>query len=188
MRRNTISLQTTILSWSLEFITGFLMLMNLLFRIDDENALFRILVPLDITLCTVVVPISYIVKTEDVKKSIVNTGWWTHFKTLLCTRNMRVVPAENVEMNAFARDGVVNVEGLGDEPQLQQRQHEPRIQLAELPDDDENWWMRINLFDDDDLVATGQNSTSKSVEQQGINRVNEVDDDDALIDTEQNCA
>jgi hypothetical protein len=50
MRRNTIGLETTILAWIMEFVAGFLMLINILFAIDEEYSLARIIIPLEITL------------------------------------------------------------------------------------------------------------------------------------------
>ena len=149
MRKNTISLQTTILVWIIEFVTGIVMLINILFAIDEEYSLARIIIPLDITLCNVVVPGTYILKTDDVKKVIVDGGWWRFLRKFLCFRNTRIAPADNFEMNAPANSDAASIEGRDPEPQNQKMQHGINLP-PELPDDDENWWMRINLFDDDD--------------------------------------
>ena len=167
MRRNTISLQTTILAWIIEFITGFVMLINILFAIDEEYLFARIIVPLDITLCNVVIPASYILKTDDVKKVIVDRGWWRFLRKLLCFRNTRITPADNLEMHAPANADAVNIERRSPEPQNLKMEHASNIPKVDFSDDDENWWMRINLFHDDDNVDSEQEQKEPGKEKEG---------------------
>ena len=158
MRRNTVSLQTTVLAWIIEFGTGLLMLINILFSIDKEYSVARIIIPLDITLCTVVIPFSYILKTDNVKKVIVDSGWWKCLQNFICFRHTRIAPAENFKMNAPTNFNAVSGERQDPEQQNQRMQHANDLPPIELPEDGENWWMRIDLFDDDDSVETEENS------------------------------
>jgi hypothetical protein len=71
-------------------------------------------------------------------------------------------------MNDPDNADAVNVEAGEPEPQNQPAQYEVNLPPVELPDDDENWWMRINLFVDDDPVETEQNGTKTDSEQEKI--------------------
>ena len=117
------------------------MLASYLLSSLDEDIFFRIFMPLDITLCSIIIPSCYIVKTEQVKKIISVRGWWRSFTDLVPSYRVRVLPVENVQLNE-------NVEGnheLEQGPQAQQIQRNP---TPHVDQDDELWWMNIDLFDD----------------------------------------
>lgn len=112
------------------------MLVNLLFHIDNNNELYRVFLPLDILLCTTVVPSTYILKTDEVRRVITDVGWWRLSRNLYPFPNVRIVPAENLEMHNLPNANVINNEELDLEGQN---------------NEDENWWMNIDLLEDDSL-------------------------------------
>ena len=103
--------------------------------------------PIDITLCSIVIPICYIVKTEQVKKIVVSRGWWRYFTDFLPSCRARVLPAENVQLNCMPNENVVGNQEL--EQGLQEQQIQ-RTLAHPVDQDDERWWMNIDLFDEED--------------------------------------
>ena len=75
--RNRISLQLNILSWFLEFITGVLMATDYMFAFSDSEFYDKMywFIALDTFLCGVLVPCSYILKTEEITKLLYTIGW-----------------------------------------------------------------------------------------------------------------
>ena len=95
-RRYTISIKMTIISWSLELVTGGISLVNtLIFGHDDSLEIAtQILVAVHVFLYFVVIPSSYLLNTEIFKNRIVEQGWTSAIPT--DKRNSRIDPIENV--------------------------------------------------------------------------------------------
>ena len=94
-RRYTISIQMTMTSWSLEFLSGIIALVNtLIFGHDDSlEIVTQVLVFIHVFLYFIVIPGSYLLNTEDYKNSIVEKGWGNILSC--CLHHKRVVPAQN---------------------------------------------------------------------------------------------
>ena len=109
-RRNTISLSLGFLSWFLEFITGSFLMIDYVIHVINNEGGSNILILLDIFLCAVLVPSTYIFKTEAFKEALFNDGclqvatnlFQSVFKFLpiegISCCKARVDPAEEIEM------------------------------------------------------------------------------------------
>ena len=77
-RKHTIGIQITVLSWFLELIGGsIIMARYLLFQNQDNKDEWtdRILALLDIALCLIPIPLSYLLNDEAIKLAIQAKGW-----------------------------------------------------------------------------------------------------------------
>ena len=115
-RTKTINLQMTVISWSLEFVAGFIVLLQLVDRIKS----FEIQIPLAIFTMVfnfIIIPSTYLLNTTFYKAFIVTQGWWKWFRTLISSNqaastnqvalepninpnsrlNSKVVPSKNVD-------------------------------------------------------------------------------------------
>ena len=148
-RQDKIGIQTNILAWSVEFLTGLIMLVNYLLGIDLGNKLYRIFVPIDTILCTIVIPACYLFKTERVRKSIYNNGWIEVFTRSFLSRFSRTSPSQDIPMNQVPNNANVlnNVHEPVPEGNLIDRIYHNNQEQD--PNSDENWWMKIDLFDDE---------------------------------------
>ena len=85
----------TVLSWSLEFILGCAIMVDyFFFGMTQSNDHKWLLIP-NIFLCSVVIPSSYVLKTEAMKKIVMKKGWWKFGTGFFPVRNSRVVPIED---------------------------------------------------------------------------------------------
>ena len=148
-KQDTISLQITILAWSVEFIAGiitiFIFLMST--RLDDYTESF---VSVDYILSTIVTPACYLIKTENVRRMLYSLGWNKFFLDLFPHRNFRVAQAQDVEMNVLPNSPASDDNDLQDPEPIQQP---PPLESMETSynENDENWLMRIDLFEDNGL-------------------------------------
>ena len=85
----------TVTSWSLEFVTGVILLVNtLIFGHDDSlEIVTQILVFIHVFLYFIVIPGSYLLNTEDYKNMVIEKGWRTII--FCCRHRNRVVPVSN---------------------------------------------------------------------------------------------
>ena len=92
--RQKVSLQISILSWMVEFITGALIMLDYLLAISDSDFYDWMcwLVALDVFLCGVVIPSAYILNTEVIKQYLYNFGWMMTFKKLFSRNDAIVLP------------------------------------------------------------------------------------------------
>ena len=97
-RQNTTSMHLTALAWFIEFITGGIMLLNYLLGIDEEEDFYRFFLPLDIFLCSVMIPTCYVLKSDQIKEIINNDGWRRVFRDLLSSISS-IFPKTEVEPN-----------------------------------------------------------------------------------------
>ena len=74
----------SIISWSLEFITGGLVMCCLLY-IDDIDGASRSLIVVDVFLCSILIPSIYVLKSDSIKEVIITRGWLPPFINLLPT-------------------------------------------------------------------------------------------------------
>ena len=93
--RQKVSLQISILSWMVEFITGALIMLDYLLAISDSDFYDWMcwLVALDVFLCGVVIPSAHVLNTENVKEFLYGSGWMKTFKKLCCKNDSRVSPS-----------------------------------------------------------------------------------------------
>ena len=145
-RQNTISLQLTILAWSMEFITGGVN--YLLFAVDDDEELYRIFLPLDVFLCSVMIPSCYVFKCDQIKKVITNEGWWkplrdAFIRLKIAFQREAVSSNQSLEMNVLSNAKPKDIHPI------EQDSNKYHIHTQHEGDDDENWLMRIDIFEED---------------------------------------
>ena len=94
-RRYTISIQNTITSWIVEFITGIIALVNAFFFAHDASLEIttQIFVGIHVFLYFIILPGSYILSTEVYKNLIFENGWGNIFSCR--KRRSQVVPSQN---------------------------------------------------------------------------------------------
>ena len=147
-QKEIVGLQTNFLAWMVEFVTGLIMLLNFLLGLDLDNNLFRIFLPIDIILCSVVIPGCYVFRTEEFRDKIYNIGWNNILFVFHNHRERRVSPTQEIQIQQIpaAKPTPKNDtrELVGEEHQPNQICHSSGYQEPE----DENWWMRIQLFDE----------------------------------------
>ena len=90
-KRQVINLQMAVIAWSLEFISGLLLLIYWFLSEDKNHQLALIMI--DILLRFIVIPGSYLLNTEVNKALIVAEGWWKSLRTTF--RSNKVQPSNN---------------------------------------------------------------------------------------------
>ena len=92
-KQNKVSIQMTVLSWSLEFLTGLLSMSAMyLARNEDTNVdVIAVIVVIDTSLNFILIPSTYVFNNEMNKTVIMAEGWWKIFPS--CFRSNRVHPA-----------------------------------------------------------------------------------------------
>ena len=104
-RTNIIGIQTSILAWVVEFVTGSLVWMDLIFGFTARKSWERVFISVaDLFLFSVVQPFAYIIKTRKVKDLISNGGWYNTLRGFLTLDSKQVSPAEVIEMNPVVND------------------------------------------------------------------------------------
>ena len=101
-RKTTIGMQTTTMSWALEFLAGFILILTyILVEERDEFTDFMILLPV-VFLNFILIPSSYLMILERYKQQIVEHGWLESFRILVRNRNS-VNPSrnENLELQSI---------------------------------------------------------------------------------------
>lgn len=78
-RRNIINLHMTIISWSLEFISGGITMCYYLLSIDGKDSGWTMLMPLEMFLYSILISGSYLLRSESVKETIISKGWFAPF-------------------------------------------------------------------------------------------------------------
>ena len=162
-RTHTINLKMTIIAWTLEFTSGCLLLLEVLFNqlnihdVADDSVWLRISYTLDTILCSIVIPSSYILKSDEVKKVVILEGWNKPFIWSLPKCKARVAPTQNLNMEVIPN------------AQPENRAVHAHPDTNGEQEDDEAWLRRIDLFDEEPKSAL---TTQGNVEQ--ILRVNPV--------------
>ena len=147
-RLEIVGLQTNVLAWAVEFVTGLIMLLNFLLGIDVDNNLFRIFLPVDITLCCVVIPCCYVFKTQIFRSKIYNMGWNKIFFGASIHRKGRVSPGQELQMHELPT-AKSDPENETREPVCEENEPKRTCQNSQdQEDEDEHWLMRIQLFDE----------------------------------------
>ena len=90
-KRQVINLQMAVIAWSLEFISGLLLLIYWFLSEDKNHQLALIMI--DILLRFIVIPGSYLLNTEVNKALIVAEGWWKSLRTTF--RSNKIQPSNN---------------------------------------------------------------------------------------------
>ena len=92
------SLQLSVLSWSIEFVTGCLMLID--YSLGLSNDIFNVWTyvhPLvDIFLSGVVIPSAYVLKSDLFREFLYNFGWLRTLRKLLGLKDSAVVPRHEI--------------------------------------------------------------------------------------------
>ena len=85
LKRNTISIHLSLISWAIEFLTG-IFVMIAFFAIVDGDLYYWInwFLPLDMFLCSVLIPSTYVFKTESFRELIFNSGWLNPIRSQFC--------------------------------------------------------------------------------------------------------
>ena len=93
-RKARVSIQMTVLSWSLEVISGIISFL-LIFAVsrDDKLEPFAMfLIALNLCLYFIFVPVSYLVNTEVLKALVLARGWFNLSKSIIISPFIRRSP------------------------------------------------------------------------------------------------
>ena len=92
------SLQLSVLTWSIEFVTGCLMGIDYGLGLSDGTLYnWMYVYPLiDITLSGVIIPSAYILKSESFREFLYSFGWINAIRKLLGAKNSRVAPENGI--------------------------------------------------------------------------------------------
>ena len=100
------SLQLSVLSWSIEFVTGCLMLID--YSLGLSNDTFHIWMyvhPLvDIFLSGVVIPSAYVLKSDLFREFLYNFGWLRTLRKLLGIKESTVAPNDEESRVALSHE------------------------------------------------------------------------------------
>ena len=155
-RQDTISLQMTIFAWAMEFISGLFTVSFALLRLlpspPDGPIIYSIMFTIDYISSTILVPGCYIIKTESVKQKVYSLGWYQFCRDLLPRPNEVVPQSQNLEGSAASNGVELGKNHAEDLPNLIPLQPSEGMQ-ALSSDNDENWLMRIDLFDGLEMKA-----------------------------------
>ena len=88
-KRNRISIHLSLISWAMEFVTGIIVMIAYLGAIADGDSYYWInwYLPLDMLLCSVLIPCTYVFKTEYFRNLIFNSGWLNSLRNQFCVRS-----------------------------------------------------------------------------------------------------
>ena len=100
-RKTTIGMQTTTISWALEFLGGLILILAyILVEERDQSTDFVVLLPV-VCLNFILIPASYLMILERYKQQILEQGWFDSFRILICNHNS-VEPSRNVNLELQA--------------------------------------------------------------------------------------
>ena len=87
-KRNRISIHLSLISWAMEFVTGIIVIIAYLGAIADGDSYYWInwFLPLDMLLCSVLIPCTYVFKTESIKNLIYISGWLNSIRNHFCLK------------------------------------------------------------------------------------------------------
>ena len=99
-RDQVIGIQTTALSWSVEFASGGLVLLDVFFGLSGRDTWERTIIPaIDMLFCSIIIPCTYVVKSESIRDMLSDKGWSLSFRECLHLRTDTVNPQDNIQMN-----------------------------------------------------------------------------------------
>ena len=91
-RKKTINIQMTCISWSLEFVSGLIGMLQLVTQMKSAS-IFLPLAVFSTLLNFIIIPTTYLLNTELCKAFIFAQGWWKAFRILVSSN--RVAPSQN---------------------------------------------------------------------------------------------
>ena len=91
----TVNIQMSVMTWSIEFITGFLLMMN--FTMSDNITIIIIISFIDVVMTFVLIPGAYILNTEVMKRRVIENGWFRSLRSV--SSSGRIEPAANEAAN-----------------------------------------------------------------------------------------
>ena len=95
-----IGLQTNVLSWSVEFVTGGIVWIDIIFSFSAKQSWEQVFITVtDVFLFAVIQPCTYIIKTREVKDQLSNQGWNNTLRKFLGLKTIQISPPEAIEMN-----------------------------------------------------------------------------------------
>ena len=100
-RTQAINLQMVVIAWSLEFISG-LLVMVFWFFVDDKNDQLALIL-IDILLRFVIIPGSYLLNTEVSKALVVAEGWWKSIRVSFSSNKIQPINNQDVEIKMELR-------------------------------------------------------------------------------------
>ena len=155
-RQDTISIQMTFFSWLIEGLTGAIQILYV-YNWADNGRQYGIIFLVDLTFCSIIVPGCYLVKTESIKQKLYSQGWYKCIINSLPQQNVKVVPAHELIIKESCIDRRspyrMNLQTHNSRigPNLNNNSSPPESMIA-CDDNDENWLMRIDLFDNERLL------------------------------------
>ena len=146
----------TFFSWLIEGLTGAIQILYV-YNVADNGRQYTIIFLVDLTFCSIIVPGCYLVKTESIKQKLYSQGWYKFIITSMPQQNVKVVPAHDL----IIRESCINRKSP-DRMELPKHNTEagPHSKncssapesMIDWDDKDENWLLRIDLFDDERLL------------------------------------
>ena len=158
-RISTISLQVTILVWFVEcFASILLVVTNLVYGCHTS----WIMMIWDSTIWHVIIPACYLIKTEETKAKLYRLGWFKFFTNLLPYKNKEADSTDDEDGHTSPnRPPLVN-DCSGNELG-QDLEQNLRVQMQVVDEDDENWILKINLFDEQGSQSTEREKKNKAL-------------------------
>jgi len=99
-RQDLIGIQMTVISWSFEFISGILVLIDVSFAHSEKETWgSNTIATIGLFLYCIIIPGTYLLKTENLKNIIFKKGWSEPLREFFHLGANRVVPNENIQMN-----------------------------------------------------------------------------------------
>ena len=165
-RVSTISLQVTILVWFVEcFASILLVVTNYVYGCHTS----WIMMIWDSTIWHVMIPACYLIKTEETKAKLYKLGWFKFFANLLPYKNREADSTDDEDEHPKPnRPQMVNNcyrHELG-----QGIAQNSRVQVHVVDEDDENWILKINLFDEEGSQSTKRDNENKALLNPGRSR------------------
>ena len=102
-RKKTINIQMTFISWSLEFVAGLFVILQLMagwLRLVTQlqtAKIFLSLILLSVFLNFVIIPGTYLLHTDICKAFVISQGWWKSFRTLFSLNRAAPIQNEGLE-------------------------------------------------------------------------------------------
>ena len=143
----------TFFSWLIEGLTGAIQILYV-YNVANSERQYRTIFLVDLTFCSIIVPGCYLVKTDSIKQKLYSQGWYKFLINSVPQQNVKVVPAhELIRRESFKDRRSLYLMELPKynskrEPNLNNCSSSPESIIA-CDDNDENWLMKIDLFDDE---------------------------------------
>ena len=98
-RARDIGIRISLIAWSIEFISGGLIILDETLGISKNGTLYMITAAIDLLFCSILIPCTYIINSEKVKHRVITEGWRRSLKRALPFGRNRVSHVEVLNMD-----------------------------------------------------------------------------------------